>query len=129
MLKTFTLTVAIGAMVALFGVTANAAPISPSKQITSESNVLLVRDGCGRGMRFSHGRNRCVEQFESRRRMRRDDCRRGQHFSHRLERCVWDRSEMRHHRNDADAAGIIGAILGGQRHGRHQQPGADGQDD
>ncbi len=63
MLKTLTLTVAIGAVSALLVVDASALPVTQIKQVAVESPTTLVRDGCGRGMRFSNSRQTCVEEF------------------------------------------------------------------
>ena len=53
---------AIGLMTMLFAIDAGAAPLGPvNAQSAVESNLTLVRDGCGRGMRFSERRNACVE--------------------------------------------------------------------
>lgn len=53
---------------ALFGVMsitgAQAAPLLPGKGADVTSHVLKVRDGCGRGMRFSERRGGCVEDFD-----------------------------------------------------------------
>lgn len=115
MLKTIALTAAIGAMAALVPVGANAMPLAPSKQMAVDSNVTLVRDGCGRGKRFSHSRDHCV----------------------------WADRDYRHHRSN-EAAETVGAFIdaiGGhnnnrghhnnrnRHHGHQQHPGADGQDD
>ena len=44
---------------------ANAAPLTFAKGVIAQvqdSNLTLVRDGCGRGMRFSNRRQACVPQ-------------------------------------------------------------------
>ena len=41
-----------------------AAPLMPAKDNAAETHVLQVRDGCGRGMRFSERRGGCVEDFD-----------------------------------------------------------------
>jgi hypothetical protein len=49
----------------LFAGSANAMPLSQSATVQSalqDSDVTLVRDGCGRGMRWSHRRQSCVPQ-------------------------------------------------------------------
>lgn len=52
--------------VALLGAaaTAQAAPLVPGKSQGVETHALQVRDGCGRGMRFSERRGGCVEDFD-----------------------------------------------------------------
>lgn len=51
---------------------AEAAPLSAAATAlaapaTLDSHVLQVRDGCGRGRRYSNRRDRCVEDFDDRR--------------------------------------------------------------
>lgn len=43
---------------------AQAAPLLLGKGATATSHVLLVRDGCGQGMRYSGRRGGCVEDFD-----------------------------------------------------------------
>lgn len=52
--------------VVLMGVaaTAQAAPLASGKGHGIENHVLQVRDGCGRGMRYSDRRGGCVEDFD-----------------------------------------------------------------
>ena len=91
MLKTATLTVAIAAMSALFALDASALPLAAAKQQAAvESQLTLVRDGCGRGMRFSNHRQSCVEDFQSQPQIRviRAECPHGWHFSNRERGCV-----------------------------------------
>ncbi len=92
MLKTATLTVAIAAMSALFALDASALPLAAAKQQAAvESQLTLVRDGCGRGMRFSNHREDCVVDIHSRSRREirsrhhfaSDECPRGWRFSNR----------------------------------------------
>ena len=57
--------IAIGGALALLGGGANAAPVTFAKGAivqTQGSDLTLVRDGCGRGMRFSNSRQACVPQ-------------------------------------------------------------------
>ena len=111
MLKTLTFTVAAGLMAALFTINANALPVTPAQQMTAESNVTLVRDDCGRGRHFSRSRGHCVDDFERRREIR-EDCGRGWHFSNSRGRCVRN-DGFRADNDDAAAAAVFGAILGG----------------
>ncbi len=60
MLKTLALSAAIGAMTALVAVPAGAMPLSQSKQTVENEDITAVRDGCGRGFRYSSSRGRCV---------------------------------------------------------------------
>ena len=53
----------VGAAVAS-GANAQAAPLLLGKSAAAASHVLEVRDGCGRGMRFSERRGGCVEDFD-----------------------------------------------------------------
>ena len=84
MLKTMTLTMAVGAMLALFAVDAKALPLAPTTPKVAESTVTLVRDDCGRGRHFSRSRGHCVSDD----RVRRDDCGPGGHFSPSRGHCV-----------------------------------------
>ena len=54
MLKRLALTVAIGAGALLLASDAQAMPLTLAKTTAIESDVTLVRDGCGRGYRFSN---------------------------------------------------------------------------
>lgn len=54
---------AVAALPALIG-EAVALPLAPARTVEVESQTLLVRDGCGRGMRFSERRQACVEDFD-----------------------------------------------------------------
>jgi hypothetical protein len=56
--------VAIGATATLLTATAQATPMTPAKSAVTESQVLQVRDGCGRDMRYSERRGGCVEDFD-----------------------------------------------------------------
>lgn len=55
--------VAAAGLSALVSSDAVAAPLAVAKPAAVESHTLLVRDGCGRGMRFSNSRQACVEDF------------------------------------------------------------------
>ena len=67
------LTVAIGAMSMLTAGNANALPIAFAKKAAAETDVILVRDRCGRDRHFSESRGRCVDDRRSRRRDDDDD--------------------------------------------------------
>jgi hypothetical protein len=61
------LMIAIGAAV-LFAGQAQALPLAHANAVAiaqnaQDSDVILVRDGCGRGMRFSNSRGGCVQDF------------------------------------------------------------------
>jgi len=60
--------IAITGAFLMIGNAADAAPLSAARSavVQSEqgSDVTLVRDGCGRGMRFSNSRQACVEDFQ-----------------------------------------------------------------
>ena len=60
MLKALTLTVAMGALTALPIAAAGAMPLTQSKSTIESTDLSLVRDGCGRGMRYSHRLGGCV---------------------------------------------------------------------
>ena len=93
MLKTIAFAVAIAATAALIPAGAGAMPIAQDKaSIVSSDTVLLVREGCGRGMQWSERRRRCVP--DSMRAQIRDTVREtgrcgiGFHWSERRGRCV-----------------------------------------
>lgn len=117
MLKTATLTIAIGAISALVALPASALPLAPLAQQDGAASILtLVADGCGRGnIRIKGECYREVKQEDddqprSRKRARSNDdedddqprkhsrrnadndddheCRKGFHFSERRGRCV-----------------------------------------
>lgn len=48
----------------LLGASAQAAPMPLATGMVVESQVLQVRDGCGRDMRYSERRGGCVEDFD-----------------------------------------------------------------
>jgi hypothetical protein len=88
-----------------FGGVAAAGPLAVPKSTATafESDVLQVRDGCGRGMRFSNRRNRCVP---IEREFRRDDDFEDEGQGRR-------RSQRRNNDSDAAAAAVAtGVILG-----------------
>jgi hypothetical protein len=93
MLKTIAFAVAIGAAAALMPAGASAMPLAQDKAgIAGSDTVLLVREGCGRGMQWSERRRRCVP--DSMRSQIRDAVREtgrcgiGFHWSERRGRCV-----------------------------------------
>ncbi len=118
MLKTTTFTIAIAAMSALFALDASALPLAAAKQQAAvESQLTLVRDGCGRGMRFSNHRDDCVvdrhsrsrRDFRSRHHFVSDECRRGWRFSNSRQRCV--------QKNPVSI--LLNALSGNKHHNRH----------
>jgi hypothetical protein len=102
MLKTIALTAALGAAAALMPAGAGAMPLAQDKAgIAASDTVLLVREGCGRGMQWSERRRRCVPDSagaQIRDLMRggevrgggRERCGRGLRWSERRGRCVRD---------------------------------------
>lgn len=106
------LALAVGGAALLLANNAHALPLvggATAIQGAQDSDVTLVRDGCGRGMRFSNNRGRCVRDGDGRRGDQVDrqinrminraigggsarhhdrDCGRGFHFSNRRGRCV-----------------------------------------
>jgi hypothetical protein len=100
MLKITTFAIAIGAVTALFAFDAGALPVAATQQQASaDDNLVLVRDGCGRGMRYSHRRQRCVVDggggpppvvIVPGGVVRDGGCARGWRWSHRRGRCVRD---------------------------------------
>ncbi|KIZ42752.1 hypothetical protein OO17_12400 [Rhodopseudomonas palustris] len=107
---------AVGAVWLALATTAKAAP-RPLGAAPLQSNLIQIRDGCGRGMRFSHSRDRCVEDFQ-----RPDDFRDERR-----------RDGRRSHHDDDDGAaaaavglGVLGAIIGsGNNNDRHRATGHD----
>ncbi len=64
MLAALAMMIAVGASSVMLAGNATAAPLTVSKGAITQahgSDVTLVRDGCGRGMRFSNRRQACVE--------------------------------------------------------------------
>jgi hypothetical protein len=55
------LTVAVGATSVPLAGSASALPLALAKTAAMATDAIQVRDGCGRGMRFSNRRQRCVE--------------------------------------------------------------------
>ena len=45
----------------------SAAAVALAAPATLDSHLMQVRDGCGRGFRYSNRRGRCVEDFDDRR--------------------------------------------------------------
>ena len=56
--------VAIGSMSLLAFNNAVAVPVAPVDGAALAPSLVLVRDGCGRGMRFSNRLQACVEDFD-----------------------------------------------------------------
>ena len=101
------LAVAVGVVALMNTGHAGALPLAFAKNSAVDPAVVLVRDGCGRDMRFSNSRQACVPDFERERpryyrddRVYRDDrgppprfigrgCPPGQRFSNRMQACVW----------------------------------------
>jgi hypothetical protein len=64
-MRSLAFAVAIGAMALLPSGNAGALPGAlVESAVAVESNLLLVRDGCGRGFRWSNRRQACVEDFQ-----------------------------------------------------------------
>lgn len=84
MLRTLALTLAAGFVSATLVAQANAMPLSQGKAATPmQSDILEIRDGCGRG--YHRVRGRCVPEFR-----RPARCGRGMRWSDRRGRCVRD---------------------------------------
>ena len=98
--------VAIAATALLSSGSAGALPVVSVESVAAiESNMLLVRDGCGRGMRFSNRLQACVADYDRgppRYYGERDyyrggppprviipQCPPGQRFSNSRQACVW----------------------------------------
>lgn len=95
---------------------ASAAPLAFAKGVISQaqdSDLVLIRDGCGRGMRFSNRRQTCVEDFNSGPRFVEPGCPRGMRFSNSRGHCVPMGGV------DPGAAivnGVINGLIGGGGH-------------
>jgi hypothetical protein len=109
------LIVAIGGALLLGAGSSDAAPLALGKGAVvqsdvQDSDVILVRDGCGRGMRWSHRRQGCVEDFGGGPPpavMVRPDCRPGWRWSNSRGTCVPAGGGV------DPAAAIIGGVIGG----------------
>jgi hypothetical protein len=55
---------AIGTAVMMWGGSAEAFQVLPDQAATARSDLVLVRDGCGRGFRYSYRRQRCVPDYD-----------------------------------------------------------------
>jgi len=84
MLNKIALTVAIGAVVALFGVEAKALPLAPTQQATVDNDVIQVQIDCAPYWHFDPRRGGCVPNGPT----RRFDCGPGWHFDPRRDGCV-----------------------------------------
>ena len=62
-MRSLAFAVAISAMALVPSGNAGAFPIAPDAGAGLESNVLQVRDGCGRGMRYSNRMGGCVQDY------------------------------------------------------------------
>lgn len=97
----------------MFAGSAGAAPLAAKGalvQSAQDSDVTLVRDGCGRGMRFSNRLQACVEAFDGPPAYVAPGCPPGTRFSERMQACI----EMR--QVDPGAAivnGVINGLVGG----------------
>jgi hypothetical protein len=60
MIKSLTIGLALCAAPALFTTAAQAMPLDRSLSVAATGDITLVRDGCGRGFRFSYRRQACV---------------------------------------------------------------------
>ena len=108
------LVIAVGAVFLLAG-GADAAPLGlgTSTAVQSgaqEGDVILVRDGCGRGMRWSERRQACVESFGGpppRAVVVVPNCRPGWRWSNSRQGCVPMGGGV------DPAAAIIGGVIGG----------------
>ena len=80
------MTAAFGVLSALVAFEAGAMPFAPAQNGFTADDTMLVRDGCGRGMRFSERRGRCVPDDDRDARV----CPRGFRWSERRDRCVPD---------------------------------------
>jgi hypothetical protein len=102
-MRSLAFAVAVGSMTLLSSGSAGALPVLSGESAASavESNLLLVRDGCGRGMRYSNRRGGCVPDDYGRGpppppyyappppRLVIPVCPPGQRFSNRRQACVW----------------------------------------
>lgn len=92
MLKALAFTLAMGTLSALLVADAGALPLTQLKQAIVQSDTVLVRDGCGPGMRFSHRLRRCVVADPAgpiaREAVRPGRCGLGFHWSVRRGHCV-----------------------------------------
>lgn len=89
MRRMLVMTAAVGVLSAFGAFGAGAMPFSPVQHGFTVDDTLLVRDGCGRGMRFSERRGRCVPDEDRDVRV----CPRGFRWSERRERCVPEERE------------------------------------
>lgn len=89
---------AVSAVALMSSGPAGALPLAPVESSAVESNLLLVRDGCGPGMRYSHRMQACVRDFGPPPPYGyrpppppppRPICPPGMRFSYRAQACVW----------------------------------------
>jgi hypothetical protein len=89
MLKTLAFTAAITVSSALLATGASAVPLAQDKLVTAQGDIVLVRDGCGPGRRYSRSARRCVGAGPVGRVIRDAiRCGPGRHYSRRWNRCV-----------------------------------------
>src|SRR5262245_13104113 len=62
-MRSLAFALAISTMALLPSGSAGALPLAPAASSGVEPEVLLVRDGCGRGMRWSNRMQACVQDF------------------------------------------------------------------
>ena len=107
MLKLLSLTAAFGAICLFAPLGASASPLGLAKGTSIESQLLEVRDGCGRGMRFSNRQQACVEDFD-----------RGPPQERYIEerRVYRDRVDPGAAAAGAAAGAIVDGVLGGPRY-------------
>jgi hypothetical protein len=92
MLKTLTFALALGTFTTLLAVDAGALPLAQAAQAATSSDVVLVREGCGPGRRWSERRHHCVANGPVGRIIRdaARPCGPRHHWSVRRGRCVWN---------------------------------------
>jgi hypothetical protein len=88
MLKTLTFAVAMATFSTLLAADAGAMPLAQTKQAAAQNDLVLVREGCGPGRRWSERRHRCVGEGPIGRIIRREVCGPFHHWSVRRHRCV-----------------------------------------
>ena len=84
MRRKLVMTAAVGVLFAFVAFDAGAMPLAPVQQGLTADDTLFVRDGCGRGFRFSERRQRCVPDEDRTLAV----CPRGFRWSDGRQRCV-----------------------------------------
>jgi hypothetical protein len=67
MIRSLAFAVAVGSAALLSSASAGALPVGPASApavSAAEGDLLLVRDGCGRGYRYSNRRGGCVPDYD-----------------------------------------------------------------